>query len=315
MSPAAPSPPGEPEPQAAATGPAEPSRFQDLAAFRLPPGFHGRPAWFVQLWWAVQASLFARSPRIAYGWRRFLLRLFGARIGRAVLIRPSARCIYPWRLAIGDRSWIGEQVELYTLAPITIGKDVVVSQRTRVGPSTGPPVRPRSGRRARGKGTRRPARIDAERARVGLDRQACRCCRPPVPPARCSGPTSRATAGPPPPPGACPGEARCHRRTAPPEAAGRPIAPPSATVAVGRRLRVAVPRPGHRLPRVRVGKRSRGAADPVPERALPKAIGGDRPARRDLRCGSPDRRPRAPPRASLPRSSGAGRPCATAPLR
>jgi len=142
MSPAAPSPPGEPEPQAAATGPAEPSRFQDLAAFRLPPGFHGRPAWFVQLWWAVQASLFARSPRIAYGWRRFLLRLFGARIGRAVLIRPSARCIYPWRLAIGDRSWIGEQVELYTLAPITIGKDVVVSQRTFLCAGGHDPTRP-----------------------------------------------------------------------------------------------------------------------------------------------------------------------------
>ncbi len=109
---------------------AEPRRYQDLASFRLPPGFHGRPAWFVQLWWLVQASLFAWSPQIAYGWRRFLLRLFGARIGRGVLVRPSMRCIYPWRLEIGDRSWIGEGVQLYTLAPITIGRDVVISQRS-----------------------------------------------------------------------------------------------------------------------------------------------------------------------------------------
>ncbi|MCS6878094.1 MAG: WcaF family extracellular polysaccharide biosynthesis acetyltransferase [Geminicoccaceae bacterium] len=116
------------------TAPPEPSleptgqRYQDLGAFRLPPGFHGRPAWFVQLWWIVQATLFAWSPQIAYGWRRFLLRLFGARIGRGVLVRSSVRCIYPWRLEIGDRSWIGEHVDLYTLAPIKIGRDVVVSQ-------------------------------------------------------------------------------------------------------------------------------------------------------------------------------------------
>jgi len=107
-----------------------PIRYQDLGSFRLPEGFHGRPAWFVQLWWLVEATLFAWSPQIAYGWRRFLLRLFGARIGKGVLVRPSVRCIYPWRLTIGDRSWIGEDVVLHTLAPITIGSDVVVSQRS-----------------------------------------------------------------------------------------------------------------------------------------------------------------------------------------
>lgn len=110
--------------------PPEGRRWQDLSKFRLHPGFHGRPLWFVQLWWLVQSTLFALSPQIAYGWRRWLLRLFGARIGTGVLIRPSARCIYPWRLEIGDHSWIGEDVELYTLAPITIGRDVVISQRS-----------------------------------------------------------------------------------------------------------------------------------------------------------------------------------------
>lgn len=120
----------DPEDELASACDARGVRYQDLARFRLPPDFHGRPAWFVQLWWIVQATLFAWSPQIAYGWRRFLLRLFGARIGRGVLVRPSVRCIYPWRLTIGDHSWIGEEVELYTLAPITIGRDVVVSQRS-----------------------------------------------------------------------------------------------------------------------------------------------------------------------------------------
>src|SRR5690606_37453676 len=72
------------------------TRVQDLARFRLPPGFRGRSALVVQLWWLVQATLFRLSPQVCYGWRRWLLRLFGARIGQGVLVRPSARITYPW---------------------------------------------------------------------------------------------------------------------------------------------------------------------------------------------------------------------------
>lgn len=103
---------------------------QDLARFRLPEGFRGRSAVVVQLWWLVQGTLFALSPQVLYGWRNALLRLFGARIGRNVLVRPSVRVTYPWKLVIGDRSWIGDGAELYTLGPIIIGADAVVSQRS-----------------------------------------------------------------------------------------------------------------------------------------------------------------------------------------
>lgn len=103
---------------------------QDLASFRLPAGFRGRPAWYVQLWWLVQATLFALSPQFMYGWRRFLLRLFGARIGRHVQIRPSAECTYPWKVSIGDWSWIGDKVVLYSLGEIQIGSNVVISQNS-----------------------------------------------------------------------------------------------------------------------------------------------------------------------------------------
>jgi putative colanic acid biosynthesis acetyltransferase WcaF len=105
-----------------------PRALQDLAAFRLPAGARGRPAWVVQLWWAVQATLFAGSPQLAYGWRRALLRGFGARIGRGARIRASVRCVQPWRLSVGDRAWIGDRAILYSLAPIRIGADAVVSQ-------------------------------------------------------------------------------------------------------------------------------------------------------------------------------------------
>ena len=105
------------------------SPVQDLSRYRVPPGFRGRPAVVVQVWWLVQATLFACSPQVLYGWRNWLLRLFGARIGRGVIVRPSVRVTYPWKLTIGDRCQIGDGAELYTLAPITIGADVVVSQR------------------------------------------------------------------------------------------------------------------------------------------------------------------------------------------
>jgi putative colanic acid biosynthesis acetyltransferase WcaF len=82
----------------------------------------------VQTWWLVQATLFSASPQFMYGWRRFLLRLFGARIGRDVLVRPSVRITYPWKLSIGDYSWVGDYAELYTLGPIEIGRCAVVSQ-------------------------------------------------------------------------------------------------------------------------------------------------------------------------------------------
>jgi putative colanic acid biosynthesis acetyltransferase WcaF len=104
--------------------------YQRLDAFILPAKFRGRSAAIVQLWWIVQATLFARSPQFLYGWRRFLLRLFGARIGRAVLIRPTVRVTYPWKIYIGDYSWIGDDVVLYSLGEIIIGKHTVISQKS-----------------------------------------------------------------------------------------------------------------------------------------------------------------------------------------
>jgi len=103
---------------------------QRLDSFELPTGFRGRSEILCQLWWLVQAFLFAPSPQFMYGWRRFLLRAFGARIGRGVIIRPSVRVTYPWKLCVGDYAWVGDQVDLYTLGEISIGAHVVVSQRS-----------------------------------------------------------------------------------------------------------------------------------------------------------------------------------------
>ena len=63
------------------------------------------------LWGITWLVFFRPSPRIAHGWRRVLLRLFGARIGRAAQIYPSARIWAPWNLEMGDYSQLGTDVD------------------------------------------------------------------------------------------------------------------------------------------------------------------------------------------------------------
>lgn len=107
-----------------------PPNFQDLSKFRVPENFRGRPGWQVQLWWLVQATLFRASPQVLYGFRRWLLRLFGAKVGIGVIVRPSATITYPWQVEFGDHCWIGDHVVIYSFALIRIGSNAVVSQRS-----------------------------------------------------------------------------------------------------------------------------------------------------------------------------------------
>ena len=104
--------------------------IQELNKFRLPSNFRGKSAFTVQLWWIVQGVFFKNSPQFMYGFRRFLLRLFGAKIGKKVILRPSVKITYPWKVSIDDFSWIGDEVNLYSLREIEIGKNVVISQKS-----------------------------------------------------------------------------------------------------------------------------------------------------------------------------------------
>ncbi|QVY64754.1 putative colanic acid biosynthesis acetyltransferase [Polaribacter sp. Q13] len=106
--------------------------MQQLNTFKLPKNFRGRNAFIVQLWWLVQSILFSNSPQFMYGFRRFLLRLFGAKIGKNVIIRPTVRITYPWKISIGDFSMIGDDVVLYSLGRIEIGNNVVISQKSYI---------------------------------------------------------------------------------------------------------------------------------------------------------------------------------------
>jgi len=82
----------------------------------------------VQLWWLFDALLVRPLPQAFYPWRRFILRLFGAKLGWKVLIRPGVRIVFPWKLVVGDHCWIGDNATLYNIAPITIGEHSVISQ-------------------------------------------------------------------------------------------------------------------------------------------------------------------------------------------
>lgn len=60
--------------------------------------------------------------------RLAVLRAFGASIGSGVLIRHNVRIHWPWKLTVGDNSWIGEEAWILNLEPVSIGSNVCVSQ-------------------------------------------------------------------------------------------------------------------------------------------------------------------------------------------
>lgn len=78
--------------------------------------------------WAVAQPFFAISPRPFWGWRRTVLRLFGAKVGTKVHLYPSVRITIPWNLALGDQCAVGDRAILYALGPIKIGPRATISQ-------------------------------------------------------------------------------------------------------------------------------------------------------------------------------------------
>lgn len=87
---------------------------------------------FRRIMWGVGRLFFRLSPRPCFGWRRFVLRCFGAKIGANVNTYPSTWIYFPWNLTVGDWSAMGEQVLIYNLGPVTIGEKVTVSHRAQL---------------------------------------------------------------------------------------------------------------------------------------------------------------------------------------
>ena len=98
------------------------SRY-DNSWFRIGAGRIKAIAWFF-----VNACFISCSWNPFSGLRIRLLRLFGARIGKGVVVKPSVNIKYPWNLTIGDYTWIGENVWIDNLVQVTIGSNVCISQ-------------------------------------------------------------------------------------------------------------------------------------------------------------------------------------------
>lgn len=102
----------------------------ELAKYNQTLYSRGKNGVFILIWWLVQGTLFKHSLHPMYNWRNSLLRLFGANIGKGVKIRSTAKFTYPWKVTIGNYSWIGDNVQFYSLDKIDIGENCVVSQES-----------------------------------------------------------------------------------------------------------------------------------------------------------------------------------------
>ena len=89
-----------------------------------------KPGSFVKriLWHYTNLIFFKSGWFPFYGMKIFLLKLFGAKLGKAVLIKPFVNIKYPWFLIIGNHVWIGENVWIDNLAMVNIGNNVCISQ-------------------------------------------------------------------------------------------------------------------------------------------------------------------------------------------
>lgn len=80
------------------------------------------------LWFYINALIFKSALFPSSKLKVQLLRLFGARVGKQVVIRPGVNIKHPWLLQIGDHSWIGENVWIDNLVSVRIGSNVCISQ-------------------------------------------------------------------------------------------------------------------------------------------------------------------------------------------
>lgn len=80
------------------------------------------------LWYVTNVLFFINPLNPLSGLKCALLKCFGAKLGKGVVIKPGVNIKYPWKLIIGDHCWIGEGVWIDNLATLIIGNHVCLSQ-------------------------------------------------------------------------------------------------------------------------------------------------------------------------------------------
>ncbi len=104
------------------------SEAKDRAAGRLVSGATRSTKIKRLLWAGVEATLFRGSFHTMNRWRCFLLRCFGAKVGKKCIVRRTVRVYYPWNVRIGNLCILGDNAALYSLGKITVGDRAMVSQ-------------------------------------------------------------------------------------------------------------------------------------------------------------------------------------------
>lgn len=100
-----------------------------LYSFRRPSIGGNRNAIWRVAWTIVSAAVFQHSlPLVPYGLKAAILRGFGARVGKGLVVKPRVTVKYPWFLTVGDDVWIGEAVWIDNHTDVRIGSNVCISQ-------------------------------------------------------------------------------------------------------------------------------------------------------------------------------------------
>jgi putative colanic acid biosynthesis acetyltransferase WcaF len=88
----------------------------------------GAPLLIEAAWYFCGLPLLRSHWIVSSAFRSRLLRLFGAKIGKGVYIKPGLRVKFPWYFEVGDHTWLGEDLWVDNLAQVTIGPHCCISQ-------------------------------------------------------------------------------------------------------------------------------------------------------------------------------------------
>ncbi len=99
----------------------------DLSKFTI-GDYNAGPKWKVFVWHFINYLIFNSAFPWPYKFKSFLLSLFGAKVGKGLVIKTKVRIKNPWRLVVGENCWIGESVWIDNLENVSIGNNVCLSQ-------------------------------------------------------------------------------------------------------------------------------------------------------------------------------------------
>ncbi len=103
-------------------------RVQILEKYKVPRDLVNRGSLIKRILWLLIGKNILSSFFPGTIWRKFLLRIFGAKIGKGGRLKPNIQVTYPWNLKIGDYCWIGEKVWIDNLEKVELGDNVCISQ-------------------------------------------------------------------------------------------------------------------------------------------------------------------------------------------